>query len=111
MEIEICWSTLAKQQLKDIGLYVGQHFGERIAIKSLNHISEKVEKLYMFPESGIYDQKYSNKLYTVRHLLLPPNVVYYIQTGNRITIMAVVHERQSPKTVSDMIYRFIEHHS
>ena len=111
MEIEIYWSTLAKQQLKDIGLYVEQHFGERIAIKSLSRISEKVEKLYLFPESGIYDKKYSTELYTVRRLLLTPNIVYYIQVGNKITIMAVVHERQSPKTVSDMIYRFIEHHS
>lgn len=57
MEIEIYWSTLAKQQLKDIALYVAQHFGERIAI------------------------------------------------------MAVIHERQSPKTISDTIHRFIEHHS
>lgn len=57
MEIEIYWSTLAKQQLKDIALYVAQHFGERIAI------------------------------------------------------MAVMHERQSPKTISDTIHRFIEHHS
>lgn len=38
------------------------------------------------------------------------NVVYYIQAGNKITIMAVVHDRQSPKTISEMIYRFIEHH-
>lgn len=111
MEIEIYWSTLAKQQLKDIALYVAQHFGERIAISSLNRISEKVEKLYSFPESGIYDKKYSTDLYTVRHLILSSNVVYYIQTGNRITIMAVMHERQSPKTISDSIHQFIEHHS
>lgn len=45
------------------------------------------------------------------NLLLTSNVVYYIQTGNRITIMAVMHERQSPKTISDSIHQFIEHHS
>ena len=44
------------------------------------------------------------------NLLLTSNVVYYIQAGNKITIMAVVHDRQSPKTISEMIYRFIEHH-
>lgn len=64
MEMKITWSTLAKQQLKDIGQYVADH----------------------------------------------PNVVYYIQFANQITIMAVAHEKQSPKTVSSMITRFIEHH-
>lgn len=110
MEVEIQWSTLAKKQLRDVGQYVLENFGERTAIKTLERISKKVEGLYRFPESGSYDKKYSTEFYTVRHLILHPNIVYYIQEGNRITIMAVVHERQSPKTISDMIHRFVEHH-
>lgn len=38
MEIKITWSTLAKQQLKDIGQYVADNFGERTANKSLERI-------------------------------------------------------------------------
>ena len=110
MEIEICWSNLAKQQLVDIGRYVADNFGERTAIKCLNKIYEKVDGLHQFPESGSFDKKYSTNNYVVRHLTLHPNLIYYIQDGNCITIMAVAHERQSPKTISDMILRFIEHH-
>lgn len=110
MEVEIHWSTLAKQQLKEVGQYVAENFGERTAIKCLDRISKKVDGLYIFPESGSYDKKYSTEHYTVRHLILHPNLVYYIQQENRLTIMAVVHERQSPKTISEMIHRFVEHH-
>lgn len=110
MEIRIEWSTLAKRQLKDIGQYVADNFGERTAVKSLERIVKKVEVLYRFPESGSYDKKYSTQRYTVRHLSLHPNLVYYVHEGDLITIMAVVHERQSPKSISDMIIRFINHH-
>ena len=109
MEIKITWSTLAKQQLKDIGQYVADNFGERTASKSLERIVKKVDSLYAYPESGAFDKKYSTDSYKVRHLIIHPNVVYYIQVANEITIMAVVHEKQSPKTVSSMIHRFIEH--
>lgn len=111
MEIKITWSTLAKQQLKDIGQYVADNFGERTANKSLERIVKKVNSLYVFPESGSFDKKYSTDSYTVRHLTIYPNVVYYIQFANQITIMAVAHEKQSPQTVSSMITRFIEHHT
>ena len=110
MEMKITWSTLAKQQLKDIGQYVADNFGERTANKSLERIVKKVNGLYVFPESGSFDKKYSTDSYTVRHLTIHTNVVYYIQFANQITIMAVAHEKQSPKTVSSMITRFIEHH-
>lgn len=98
MEIKITWSTLAKQQLKDIGQYVADNFGERTANKSLERIVKKVNSLYVFPESGSFDKKYSTDSYTVRHLTIHPNVVYYIQFANQITIMAVAHEKQSPQT-------------
>lgn len=111
MEMNITWSTLAKQQLKDIGQYVADNFGERTANKSLERIVKKVNGLYVFPESGSFDKKYSTDSYTVRHLTIHPNVVYYIQFANQITIMAVAHEKQSPQTVSSMITRFIEHHT
>ena len=57
MEIKITWSTLAKQQLKDIGQYVADNFGERTANKSLERIVKKVNSLYVFPESGSFDKK------------------------------------------------------
>lgn len=111
MEIKITWSTLAKQQLKDIGQYVADNFGERTANKSLERIVKKVIACMYFQKVVLFDKKYSTDSYTVRHLTIHPNVVYYIQFANQITIMAVAHEKQSPQTVSSMITRFIEHHT
>ena len=84
MEMKITWSTLAKQQLKDIGQYVADNFGERTANKSLERIVKKVNGLYVFPESGSFDKKYSTDSYTVRHLTIHPNVVYYIRVSSSL---------------------------
>lgn len=65
MEIKITWSTLSKQQLKDIGQYVADNFGERTANKSLERIVKKVNSLYVFPESGSFDKKYSTDSYSI----------------------------------------------
>ncbi len=46
--MNITWSTLAKQQLKDIGQYVADNFGERTANKSLERIVKKVNGLMYF---------------------------------------------------------------
>ena len=102
MDVE--WSPLAKLQLKEIVQYVADNFGERVSQKSLKKIVNKVYGLVLFPESGTYDKKLSTRNFTVRHITLHPNVIYYI------TIMAIAHEKQSPKTVSEMIFRFLEHH-
>lgn len=49
---------MAKQQLKDIGQYVADNFGERTANKSLERIVKKVNSLYVFPESGNRPKRY-----------------------------------------------------
>lgn len=47
----------------------------------------------------------------MRHITLRPNVVYYIVMNEKITIMAIAHEKQSPQTISSMIFRFLEHYN
>ena len=109
MEIE--WSVLAKRQLLDVVQYVADNFGQKTAIKTIKRIQKKVGRLLLFPESGTYDKHLSSNVYVVRHITLRPNVVYYIVVNEKITIMAIVHEKQSPQTVSSMIFRFLEHYS
>ena len=111
--MNITWSTLAKQQLKDIGQYVADNFGERTANKSLERIVKKVNGLYVFPESGSFDKKYSTDSYTVRHLTIHPNVVYYIQFANQITLKSATYrvswEFTCKTTKILLLYIFLGH--
>ena len=109
MEIE--WSVLQNSQLLDIVQYVADNFGQKTATKTLKRIQEKVGRLLLFPESGSYDKHLSTDVYVVRHITLRPNVVYYIVVNEKITIMAIAHEKQSPQTISSMIFRFLEHYN
>lgn len=99
---------MATQQLADIVEYVGNHFGKSIAIKSLDKITKKVDGLLRFPESGNYDKKLSNDKYTMRHITLAPNVIYYLTNDNALVVIAIAHTKQSPKTVRNMIKRSLK---
>lgn len=113
--MEIKWSDLALRQLDDLLDYVEEHFGSRTAIKTLEKINSKVNRLMIFPESGTPDFGYSalseSDSVLIRHLMIDPNVVYYNVDGDVINVMAIAHSRQSPKTVAKMIKRFLEHNS
>lgn len=108
--MEIVWSPLAKQQLREIAQYVEDNFGINTSKKTIDEIQKKTSKLLLFPESGSYDKDLSTNNYVVRHITKHPNLVYYIVDGNLIVIMAIAHERQSPTAISKMIFRFIEHY-
>lgn len=111
--MEIKWSDLALRQLDDLLDYVEEHFGSRTAIKTLENINSKVNRLVLFPEAGTPDFGYSalagSDSILIRHLKIDPNVVYYNVVGDAINVMAIAHSRQSPKTVASMIKRFLEH--
>ena len=111
--MEVKWSDLALKQLDDILDYVEERFGSRTAIKTLEKINSKVNRLMLFPESGSPDFGYSTLVESgsilIRHLKIEPNVVYYNVDGDVINVMAIAHSKQSPMTVASMIKRFLEH--
>lgn len=108
--MEIVWSSLAKKQLKDIAQYVVDNFGSKTAQKTIDEIQKKTNGLLLFPESGNFDKNLSTGKYVVRHVAKRPNLIYYVVDGEVIIIMAIAHEKQSPATVSKMIFRFLEHY-
>lgn len=113
--MEVIWSDLALKQLDDILDYVEEHFGSHTARKTLEKINSKINRLMLFPESGIPDFNYSSLLIVdsvlVRHLAIEPNVVYYNVDGGVINIMLIAHSKQSTETVTAMIKRFLEHNN
>lgn len=107
--MEIVWSQLAYEHLMDVLTYVEDNFGTLVAQKTRRKIQDKVNLLAMHPQIGIIDSDFSiifNGL-TVRHLKLSPNVVYYLIDENRVVIVAILHSKQSPETVRNIIFDFV----
>lgn len=111
--MDIIWSDLALEQLDEILDFVEEQFGSRTAIRTLEKINSTVSRLALFPESGTPDFCHSSlsepKGVLIRHLKIDPNVVYYNVDGDVVNVMLIAHSKQSPKTVSAMIKRFLEH--
>ena len=108
--MDVIWSDLALQNLKDIAHYVSDNFGDKVAHKSIERLQEKVNGLKTFPESGILDRMLSTESYSVHRLIVDPNVIYYLLEDDCIVVMTIVHTRRSPKFVNSVLKRFLEHY-
>lgn len=108
--MEIIWSQASLQHLKDIAEYVANKFGQQTAIKTLEKIQKKANGLCKFPESGLLNRKYSTPEYTVHHVTIAPNVLYYMVYPDAIVIAVIVHTKQSPTTVDKILKNFLEHY-
>lgn len=108
--MEIVWSPLAIKHLTDVLEYVEKHFGISISQKTYQRITEKITQLTIYPQIGVFDADLSSFIegIEVRHLILPPNILYYLIDDNEIVIMAVVHSKQSPEFIRKTIFRFLE---
>lgn len=76
--------------------------------KVLDKFDANVCSLQRNPNRGILDSDLSDSQFTVRHLQLFPNVLYYVVKGDFIIITAVMHYKQSPKTVYKTVMRSLE---
>ena len=108
--MEIVWSSLAVEQLADVLEYVEESFGTSVARKTYQRITEKVAQLMNYPQIGVFDAGLSSLIegVEVRHLILAPNVLYYLIDNNEIVIMAVVHSKQSPEFIRKRVLSFLE---
>ena len=106
--MEVIWSNIATKHLDSILEYVEQEFGEVTAAKTLSKISDKVEQLESFSTIGIKEDKYSTDFYTVRHITIAPNVIYYLCYPDAVVIAVIVHTKQSPRTINGILKRFLD---
>ncbi len=108
--MEIIWSKLAIEQLSDVTEYVEVNYGINTAKKMVKNIKEKVARLQLHPSIGIPDYKFSShydKEIIIRHIQIFPNVLYYIVKSDKILVICIMHEKQSPETVSEKIMDFL----
>ena len=108
--MEIIWSDIANRHLDSVVEYIEENFGPMTVAKTLDRIDKKVNALAKFPERGVLDLKYSTSEYTVHHINVDPNVIYYMLYPDVIVIGVIVHQKQSPKTVNSILKRFLEHY-
>lgn len=98
---------------KSVLEYVEYNFGENVARQTFHRITEKVEHLKYFPGIGVKDFELAESLgfgagVEVRHLVLQPNIVYYMIDGDDIVIIAVVYAYQSQETIKNIVTGFLE---
>ena len=72
-----------------------------------------ISELKYFPGIGVKDFELAESLgfgtgVEVRHLVLQPNIVYYMIDGDDIVIIAVVHAHQSQETIKNIVTGFLE---
>ena len=78
------------------------------ARKVFDKFDANVNSLLRNPNRGILDSDLSDSQFTVRHLQLFPNVLYYVVKGDSIIISAVMHYKQSPQTVYKTVMQSLE---
>ena len=108
MEVE--WTDMALAQLGDVVEYVADNFGMRTAQNVYDKIDKKVQDLLKQPESGRYDGVKLSMKYPLRHLTIAPNILYYFvnEENDKLVVLAVVHSRQSPRTINSILKRSLE---
>lgn len=108
--MEVIWSDISLQHMKEIAQYVADNFGQKTAVDSLLRIQKKANALVKFPEQGVLERKYSTDEYTVHHINVDPNVIYYMVYPDAVVIGIIVHKSRSPRTVNSILKRFLEHY-
>lgn len=101
---------MSLQHMKEISQYVADHFGQKTAVDSLLRIQKKANALVKFPEQGVLERKYSTEEYTVHHINVDPNVIYYMVYPDAVVIGIIVHKSRSHRTVNSILKRFLEHY-
>ena len=102
--MEIVWSPLAVDSLTAVIEYVSDNFGPIVAQKTTEKILSRINRLADYPEIGIPDFELSrHRGVMVRHLIMPPNLVYYLIDNDVVVIVVVAHSKQSPQTIRKLV--------
>ena len=83
---------MASLHLSSLLEYVEEHFGSKTVQNTLDRIDKKVNALVKFPEQGVLERKYSTAEYTVHHINVDPNVIYYMVYPDAVVIGIIVHK-------------------
>ena len=103
MELEIFWTQLAENKLKDIFNYYKTKAGIKIAKKITTEIIDKTLKLDKNPKSGQIEEFLISRKQEFRYLVSTNyKIIYYINLETkRIVIANVFDTRQNPIKIKE----------
>jgi plasmid stabilization system protein ParE len=91
--LEIIWKEPALKQIENICIYLTEEFSANVTQKFLSKLTEKVERVARFPESG---QRTPYKL-VYRLKLDRYHSIYYRASKTQIIILYIWDGRQEPR--------------
>lgn len=102
MEVKIFWSALAESQLKNIFDYYLDAAGKKTALRIINRITERVNILEKYPQSGAREELLKNYSEDFRYLVEGNYKIIYWINNNIITISSVFDCQQNPEKMKDI---------
>jgi toxin ParE1/3/4 len=97
-------TTAAKEDLSELFLYVNREFGVQKAKEAISNIQKTIEELEAFPDLGMVPRYRSLRLQGYRFLIVEKHYVFYKIINNEVTIIRIIHQKQSLFLVSNLSY-------
>ena len=97
-------TTAAKEDLSELFLYVNREFGVQKAKEAITNIQKTIEELEAFPDLGMVPRYRSLRLQGYRFLIVEKHYVFYKIINNAVTIIRIIHQKQSLFLVSNLSY-------
>jgi toxin ParE1/3/4 len=97
-------TTAAKEDLSELFLYVNREFGVQKAKEAISNIQKTIEELEAFPDLGMVPRYRSLRLQGYRFLIVEKHYVFYKIINNAVTMIRIIHQKQSLFLVSNLSY-------
>jgi toxin ParE1/3/4 len=97
-------TTAAKEDLSELFLYVNREFGVQKAKEAITNIQKTIEELESFQDLGMVPRYRSLRLQGYRFLIVDKHYVFYKIINNAVTIIRIIHQKQSLFLVSNLSY-------
>ena len=95
-----CLSTEAKKDLKNIQDYIAEEKeSPQAALKVIENILDRIERLLEFPGSGTLLSTTVNFLTNYRYVKAASYLVFYRHENNQIFVDRIIHEKRNYITV------------
>lgn len=91
--IEVIWSSQAQKDLDEIADYIALK-NPGAALKLIEEIEKKVERLGSHPESGRKVPELSKDLHIYREIIVKNYRIIYRYSGEKVYILTVRHGRR-----------------
>lgn len=91
----VVFSAEARENIKSIGRYTSQQWGDRQAEKYLAELKTQIELVQRMPTIGVdRSQEFNGPVFS---LFVGSHAIYYVFNDERLTIVAILHQSMLPR--------------